>query len=136
MKVLKAGLALLLVAAVAVGCQALSVRIKTVRVERAPILLAEQGTDIDRSVMVALVEALAPVAEVAVGAAYPPMGAAVLAAHGVMTLAEKGGDIGAKRSTVEVFEGKLEKLVMTFDAENSGVIQSIELDMAGQEEGE
>ena len=123
------GAALFLVA-MAGGCagQRPAVRISSVHIDRAAIVLAEQGKEKNESVMEKIAGAIVPVAEVATVAMEPLAGLAVVAGHVAIALTEKGGDVGGKRFATEVYDGTLRRMSLTFREE--GTLQSVVVEMA------
>jgi len=133
-KTVKLLTAVLLTAAVTVGCtnQRLAVRISSVHVDRAAILLAQQGKEKNESVMEKIAGAIVPVAEVATVAVEPLAGLAVIGGHVAIALAEKGGDVGGKRLATEVYDGKLRCMTLEFQTE--GTLKSVVVEMADGKE--
>ena len=126
------GAALFLVA-MAGGCAGgrPTVRISSVHIDRAAIVLAKQGKEKNESVMEKIAGAIVPVAEVATVAMEPFAGLAVVAGHVAIALTEKGGDVGGKRFVSEVYHGKLRR--MSLDFYDEGMLRSVVVEMA--EEG-
>jgi len=127
------GAAMFLVA-MAGGCagERPAVRISSVHIDRAAIVLAKQGKEKNESVMEKIAGAIVPVAEVATVAMEPLAGLAVVAGHVAIALTEKGGDVGGKRFATEVYDGTLRH--MSLDFYDEGMLRSVVVEMAEEQE--
>ncbi len=124
--------AVILMAAAGCASQRPAVKISSVHVDRAAIVLAQQGKEKNESVMEKIAEAIVPVAEVATMAVEPLAGLAVIGGHVAIALTEKGGDVGGKRFATEVYHGNLRRMMLEFQTE--GTLKSVTVEMADEEE--
>ena len=124
--------AAILIAAAGCASQRPAVKITSVHVDRAAIVLARQGKEKNESVMEKIAEAIVPVAEVATMAVEPLAGLAVIGGHVAIALTEKGGDVGGRRFATEVYHGNLHRMMLEFQTE--GTLKSVTVEMADEEE--
>jgi len=122
--------AVLIISLLAGGCLAErpAVRISSVHIDRAAIILAKQGMEESDTVMDKIAGAIVPLAEVVAVASQPLAGLAIIGGHVAIALTEKGGDVGGDRFVAEVSRGTPKKLSITFNDERA--LGSIVLEMS------
>lgn len=121
-----------LLALVLVGCAATPViRISTVHIDRAEVILARQGVEENQTALQILMNAFVPMAEIAGAVAQPWVGAVVAVVHLGETVTEKAGDAGGDTMKVEAFEGRLDEINIGFG--DTGAPETLTVRMQGEE---
>jgi len=103
------------------------VDVRTIHVDRAEIILAEQGIEENQTALQILMEAFVPSAEVAAAVMQPWVGAVVVGVHGFEAFSEKVGDAGGDRIDTRIFEGLVSELNIAFHG--NGLPQSLVIKM-------
>ncbi len=113
------------------GCAATPViRITTLHVDRAEVILARQGIEENQTALQILMNAFVPMAEIAGAVAEPWVGAVVAVVHLGETFTEKAGDLGGDTMKVEAFEGRLEEINIGYG--ENGAPETVRVKMYGE----
>lgn len=126
-------LVIVLVCIALIGCAATPVvRVSTLHVDRAEIILARQGIEENQTALQILMNAFLPVAEVSAAVMQPWVGAVIVSVHGIEAFFEKTGDTGGDVSETTVWQGEVDEVNVGFDKE-SGRPDKITVKMQGEE---